>query len=253
MAEETEAGDVRRTRCAGIPRDARRDAVEPQHALDRGRHDLVWCGAVLRGRGDDAGPERLGEEEPIAGAQATLDEHAVGMDAAGNAQPILRLVVDDGVAAGDDAAGLCDLLGTATKDLGDDALVHLTRKAGDREREQHLAAHRVHVGHGVGGGHGAPRPRVVHDRWKEVDGLDERELVADPVDRRIVGGTEPDEEVARGLRRQRGTAQHAQHLLEISRSHLRRSAGAGRVRGQPHLLARARVVTHTAWEARSIG
>src|SRR5438876_395892 len=80
VAQETEAGDVRRTRRAGIPRDARRDAIEPQHALDRGRHGLVWCGAVLRGRGDDAGAEPLGEEQPIAGAQTALDEHAVGMD-----------------------------------------------------------------------------------------------------------------------------------------------------------------------------
>jgi hypothetical protein len=39
------------------------------------------------------------------------------------------------------------------------------------------------------------------------------------------------------MRRRIGRLQHRQHLLEISRSHFRRSAGAGGVAGEPDLLA----------------
>ena len=42
---------------------------------------------------------------------------------------------------------------------------------------------------------GAIVGRVVHDRREEVEGEDERALVVQPVDRRVVCGREPDEQV----------------------------------------------------------
>ena len=253
VAEKTEAGDVGRAGGAGVARDTRGHAVEAQHAGDGGGERGVRRGAVLGGGGDHAGTERLGQEEPVARPKAALDQHAVGVNAPRDAEAILGLVVDDGVAPRDDPARLGDLLGAAAEDLGHDGLVHLAREARDGEREHHLPAHRVDVRHRVGRGDGAPGPRVVHHGREEVHRLDERQVVADAVDRRVVGRTESDHEIARRLLREDRPAQHAQHLLEISRSHLRRSAGAGGVGGEADLLARGRRPAHVDLDGRSRG
>ena len=47
----------------------------------------------------------------------------------------------------------------------------------------------------VGGGDATPVVGVVDDRREEVGGEDEREVVADPVHRGVVGGVEPDDQV----------------------------------------------------------
>ena len=227
MAEKSEAGDVGRAPRPALERDRGGHTVEPQHARDRARQAFSSGDAVLRRRRDDAGAERLGEEHPVAGSQTALDQNPIGMDAAGHAEPVLRLGVDDGVPARDHAARLGDLVAAAAEDLRDDFLRHLAREACDREREHHLAAHSVDIGHRVHRRDGAPRPRVVDDRRKEVDGLDDREVGRHAIDRRVVRRAEPDEQI-RGRRRPAGP-QDRQHLLAISRSHFGRSAGAGGV------------------------
>src|SRR5437660_4622 len=100
--------------------------------------------------------------------KTALDGDAVGVDTPCDAEAVLRLVVDDGMAARDHAARLHDLVAPSPEHLRDDRLRHLARKAGNREREEHLAAHREDVGHGIRGRDRAPGPRVVHDRWEEV-------------------------------------------------------------------------------------
>ena len=72
------------------------------------------------------------------------------------------------------------------------------RERDDVQRHQHLAAHRVDVAHRVGGGDRAVRVRVVDDGREEVDGLDDREVVAQAVDGGVVRAIEPDEEVGEG-------------------------------------------------------
>src|SRR5205807_9097052 len=178
--------------------------------------------AVLRRRRDDAGAEWLGEEYPVAGSQAALDQNPIGMDAAGHAEPVLRLGVDDGVPARDHAPRLGDLVPAAAKYVRDDRLGHLTRESGDREREQHLAAHRVDVRHRVDGGDGAPGPRIVDDRWEEVDGLDDRQIGRETIDRRVVSRAEPDEQI-RGWRHAAGP-EYRQQLLGFLMAHFARPA-----------------------------
>jgi len=91
----------------------------------------------------------------------------------------------------------------------------------DGEGEQHLAAHRVDVRHRVGRGAGAPRVRVVHDGRKKVDGLDDGDVVTDPVDGRVVGSGQANEQVALGVGREvRGTLERREHSWRF-RSHLR--------------------------------
>jgi hypothetical protein len=73
----------------------------------------------------------------------------------------------------------------------------LLREGRDREREQRRAAHRENVVERVGGGDCTVVARVVDDRREEVEREDERPLVVEPVDSRVVGRCEPDEEVLR--------------------------------------------------------
>ena len=65
-----------------------------------------------------------------------------------------------------------------------------------REREQRRAAHREHVVERVRRRDPPEGARVVDDGREEVDGEDERALVVEAVDRRVVGRVEADEQVA---------------------------------------------------------
>src|SRR5207244_1262201 len=67
---------------------------------------------------------------------------------------------------------------------------------------------------------------------KEVHRRDDRHVGGDAIDRGVVGRAQADEQV--GLRATHGL-ESLEHLLEISRSHLGRTAGAGGVRGEPDL------------------
>ena len=249
MSEQSEPGDVGRAANATPGSDLGRHAIEPQHASNGTVEHVGARLVVLARRCDDAGAERLGEEQPVAGTEPALDEDPIGMDPSRHAESVLRLVVHDRVATGDDPAGLGDLVGAAAEDLGDDRLWHVSREAGHGEREHHLAPHRVDVRHGVGGGDRAPRVRVVHYRREEIDRLHDRHVGTDPVDGRVVGALEPDEQVrVAGVV---GGLDAGEHLLEISRSHLGSSAGARGVRGEPDLLAARRRVGHDAVKTRA--
>ena len=105
--------------------------------------------------------------------------------------------------------------------------------ADEVQREQRGAAHRVHVGERVRRGDAAPVVRVVDDRREEVGGHDDREVVAQPVDRGVVGGVEADEEIrvgraARGRARDRApcAGRRARACTRSPRRARTRSAGS---------------------------
>ena len=147
---------------------------------------------------EDAGPERLGQDEPVARPGAALAQQPVGMGGADDRQPVLRLRVADGVAAGERAAGLADLGRGAGEDLGQHVARQVLGEGRDRQREQDPAAHREDVGQGVGRGDLAERPRVVDERREEVERADDREVVADAVDGGVVGRVEAGDQVGAG-------------------------------------------------------
>jgi hypothetical protein len=100
------------------------------------------------------------------------------------------------------------------------------RQLGDRERhqvqrEERPRAHRPDVGEGVRGGDAAEPVRVVDDRREEVDGLDDRLLVGEREDGRVVARLVADEDA-----RIVGAWEVAQDLREIRRADLARSTGA---------------------------
>ena len=71
------------------------------------------------------------------------------------------------------------------------------RHADQRQRHDRPAAHRVDVGDRVGRGDAAEVERIVDDRREEIGGGDQRLLVVQPVDRRVVGGLGADQQFRR--------------------------------------------------------
>ena len=98
----------------------------------------------------------------------------------------------------------------------------LLREGRDREREQRRAAHREDVVERVRRRDRAVVARVVHDRREEVEREDQRPLVVEPVDGRVVGRREPDEQVL-GL----GRDEAGEQLLEARGRVLGGAASAG--------------------------
>ena len=121
-------------------------------------------------------PSGLVSSEPVAGPGAALAQDPVWVDGAGHRQAVLGLGVADRVAAGERAAGLADLGGGTLEDRGQRVPRQLLGEGRDRQGEQDPAAHREHVGQGVGGGDLAEGPGVVHEGREEVEGADDGQL-----------------------------------------------------------------------------
>ena len=163
--------------------------------------------------------ERLREEDRVARRCRALRPDAVGMRGADHRQPVLRLGIADRVASGEQRSCRADGLVGSGENVGEHARRQLLRKRGHREREQRRAAHREDVVERVRGGDGAEVAGIVDDGREEVDREDERALVVELVDGRVVRRAEPDEEVLR-LRRDEAREQ----LLETPRRVLRCAA-----------------------------
>ena len=147
------------------------------------------------------------------------------MRLAGDAQTELELLVDDRVPADEHRARLAHLVLTAAENVGEhvDGGSLPDGKADDGERGERLAAHGEDVGQRVRGGDLAERVRIVDDRREEVDRLDEREIVAQHEDPRVVEGLATDEDSAVGVHRHA-----AQRLGQVTRTQLGGSTSAAR-------------------------
>ena len=123
-------------------------------------------------------------------------EDAFGVDKARDTQPVLRLAVLYGVAAGDDAACL-DSLGMSALQNGADILLgQAVRHAEKIHCDPRLAAHGVHVAQRVRRGDLAEEIGIVHDGGEEVDRFDDGDIIGDAVDGGIVAAVVSDEKIA---------------------------------------------------------
>ena len=77
-------------------------------------------------------PSGLDRNSRWPAPEPALDEDALGMDAAGDAEAVLGLGVHHRVAARDNAACLAHLVGAALEDGRDDVLGHLARESPPR-------------------------------------------------------------------------------------------------------------------------
>jgi hypothetical protein len=193
VAEEAEAGDVGHRVRLEPAQHVSRLVVQRPHPANRALQLLRAGLTALVAAHDQAGPERLGQEERIAGHSAVLRPDAIRMHGPDHRESVLRLGVADRVAAREQAARRPHLLVRRGEDLGEHLHRQLFREGSDREREQRRAAHRENVVEGVRGRDRAVVGGVVHDRREEVEREDQRPLVVEPVDGGVVGRSEPDE------------------------------------------------------------
>ena len=155
VAEEAEACDVGagadETEVGGVGA----GEVEGLHAEDGAVAEGVGADAAFDGGGGDAGAERFGEDEQVAGQGAGVGDDAVRVDEAGDAEAVDWFREADGVAAGEDAVGFEDFFCAAAEDGGDDGEVEVVWHADDVHGCQGAAAHGVDIGETVGGGDAA--------------------------------------------------------------------------------------------------
>jgi hypothetical protein len=127
------------------------------------------------------------------------------MRAPRDCQPVLELGIDDGVSANDERAGLVDFLLASGQNLTEHIQRQIAGWKGDNiERRQRLAAHRIDVGKRVGGSDLTEIEWIVNYRRKEIDGLNESEIVGYAKDPGVVEGLSADEQSWIGFYRERG-------------------------------------------------
>ena len=181
--------------CAGAAVEAR------QHLERRPRAGLV-DGALAQPVDDQARAERLGEHERVAGARADVARDARRIDDAGDRQAVEELLAAHGVPAGDDGAGLGDLVLPAGEDLARLLGLERLREHAQRQRRQRPPAHRVHVAERVGRGDLPVEPRIVRRRRDEVGGHHERLAIAQTIHAGVVGRLRADQQLPMGGRLQ---------------------------------------------------
>ena len=238
MAEQTEARHVGdRVRRDSVQQ--RRDVgVQRLHQGDRRRERLVAHASFLAAVDEESGAQRLRQVELVAGARAALRPDRIRRHGADDRQAVERLLVAQRVAAGQHTARLAHLR-RGTREHGGNRLAgQRLRKRSDRQCDERRRAHGEDVVERVRGGDRAEVAGVVDDRREEVDREDERALVVELVDRRVVGGREPDEEIRIGLDRQ-----GADEVLQQRRRVLRRAASTRYELREPDLAGRGHLPT----------
>ncbi len=187
MAEQAKAGDVGH---GFHPWDVRKGCASDVHLA----HDVPRQPLVLRlqqrfflGGGQNADPQRFGQEQFAPGFGGAVFLHSRGRHNAGDRQAKNRLRGVNGVAPGQrnprllagKASALDHLPGDLWRQRGD-------RPAEDRNRHDRLAAHGKDIANGVGGGDAAKVEGIIHDRHKEIGRADDAGPVAEIVHRRVI-------------------------------------------------------------------
>lgn len=110
VPEQREAGHIRATVHRIFHHDVACGLVERRHLAVDALHERRVCESAPRGGRDDADAERLCQDEDVARLCAAVREHLFRMHEARNRKAVNRLRALDGVAAGDDRAGLVGLV-----------------------------------------------------------------------------------------------------------------------------------------------
>ena len=221
VPHETEAGHVGDAVHIVLPGDLASGAVELRHLRDGFGVGLLRYHVGLIRRGDDAGAERFGENEHVARVRRAVQTNFIRVGKARHGKAVFRFGIADGVAAGDDDAGLRRLRIAAAQHLAHGLVRHLRRYGHDIQRELRLRAHGVNIADGVRRGDLAEHEGIVHDRREEVQRLHEHELVRDLINAGVVARVVADE---KPLVIHRG--QTLEKLCERARADLRAAPGA---------------------------
>ncbi len=172
--------------------------VERGHPADCLREHGVGHLVGLVGRGDHSGPERLGEDQLLAGACGRVGQYPLGIGAADHGQSELQLVVAHRVPAERRRPGFGDRVAGAEQNVGQHTLGYVSvREATQIEREERGPSHRVDVGDRVGGSDPPIAPGVVAHRGDEIGGRHQRRAV-EQEDTGIVAGLGADQDAIVG-------------------------------------------------------
>ena len=175
--------------------------------------------AALGRGGQDAGANLLGQHQDVAGPGAGVGDDAVGPHRAGDEQPELGLLVDDGMAACDDDAGLGADGDRPLEDTPQGLQPEAIDRPGDQaEGAQRLGPHGVHVAERVGRGDASEIEGVVDDGRKHVHGLDQGQVVGNPHHRRVVRRPEAHEDPRIGVGRQPRQGHRQVGLADLGRT-----------------------------------
>ena len=200
-----------------------RAAVQRAH----GHHSLLdqrRLRALELDRGpDDAGAERLGEEQDVARLRAGIGEDSSGINRTGDRVAELDFPILDRVPSEERDTGPAQRIEAAAKNGADRrAIDPFSGEARNGERRQRTSAHRVDVAQRVGGSDLTIGVRIVDDRGKEIDRLHQRRSPLPPVHTRIVRGPEVHQDAVVDR-----CGDVTQHLSELACGEFARSTGAG--------------------------
>jgi hypothetical protein len=195
VPEEAEARDVGDSRGLEAPQRLCGPVVQLAHAARGLARLLLPEQALGRGREHEAGTERLRQEDGVTRPRRALSPERIGVNGPDHREPVLRLLIADGVAAGQDGARFVNLRGGGVEDGPHDLDREVLGERGDGKSDERTSPHGEDVVQGVRGGDRAEEGRVVDHGRKEVGGEDERPVVVEPVDGRVVRRSEADEQV----------------------------------------------------------
>ncbi len=211
------------------PHRLRGDVVQGRHLLDGRRHRSGVDRTALERSGEDARPEGLGRKQQVSRTGTRVRNDPARVNGSAHRHSVLRLGVFDRVAADHRYAGRPRDRSTPLEDPRQDRRVEVVdREGADVERRDRHPAHRIDVAQRVGRRDPAEVVRIVDDGREEVDGLDQGQIVREPVDTRIVARADADENVR--IRRWR---QVAQDLRQVGGADFTCSTRAGRKLRQP--------------------
>ena len=155
------------------------------------------------------------------------------MNDPGHGKAVFRFVVLDAVTADQQDARFPHLIQAAAEDIAEDGNIHFVdRKADDVHRGDRPPAHRIDVSERIRHCDPAEGVGIVHDGGEEIDGLDDGQVVAEPIHAGVLGMLHAYDQVRIGNERQ-----ILQRLLQVPRTYLAGSAGPVDRLRQPHLLS----------------
>ncbi len=157
------------------------------------------CHTSLNGRVDYPCSDWLGKYHDIAGLGAGFKCQFFRVDYTGNRKPVFKFLIFHTVSPQQNYLCLFELVQSAAQYLPQDRDIH--RFNGETNQIHGcdgFTAHGIHIAEGIGGSYLPESVGVVNDRGKEIDGLDDGQIIGYFIYPGIVGAFQPDYQVRVG-------------------------------------------------------
>ncbi|MNU93557.1 hypothetical protein D3C71_834990 [compost metagenome] len=169
--------------------------------------------ALFLGGRKDADPQGFGEIEQATGGGGVVALHVALFHQTGDGQAKDRFWRVDGVPTCQrDARRVTHRTTAAYHFPGNFRGQHVHRPAQNRNRHQRIAAHRIDVADGIGGGNSTEIEGIVDDRHEKVGGRDHAAFIIDCIHRRIIARGIADPKFRVEVLRPTAGQDHFQHL-----------------------------------------